>query len=93
MKFLPEWLCHSGFFKISRQYDAVTMKLAITYAQANDNIELDFVCDGAPFDFFAEAAAEGGEDMDNLGEAIVRKAAKDYAYHYQHRKNSVRITL
>lgn len=83
-----------GFFDHSYPgIDVVDMKLAITYAQANDNIELEFVCDGAPFDFFAEAATEGGEDMDNLGEAIVRKAAKDYAYHYQHRKNSVRITL
>jgi len=73
------------------QQDGVDIKIATTYAQTNDNIEIELTGGGLAHDILAESVDD--ERMTNLGADIIRNTAKLSSYAYQQGKNIVKITL
>ena len=86
-----EELIYSYFAHSYPQQDEVDIKIAITYAQTNDNIEIELIGGGLAYDILAESAND--ESMTNLGADIIRNTAKLSSYAYQQRENIVKITL
>ena len=86
-----EELIYSYFDHSYPQQDEVDIKIAITYAQTNDNIEIELIGGGLAYDILAESAND--ESMTNLGADIIRNTAKLSSYAYQQRENIVKITL
>ena len=69
----------------------VDIKIAITYAQTNDNIDIELISGGLAHDILAEFVDD--ERMTNLGADIIRNTAKLSSYAYKQGKNIVKITL